>query len=578
MAINFLNNAIGTAATFTGVVTMTDRLVLGDSLNNSFIGEDAGVNNTTGIYNVSLGYKSLYSNAGGNRNLGLGNQSLYYNTEGDGNVALGTSSLQSNTTGDYNIALGFQSLYQNTTGGYNVALGVQSLRFNTGSFNIALGIYALYNNTTASSNIALGHSSLIDNTTGLQNVALGFMALGHNTTGGYNIGFGTEAGKYALNGATSNTTGQESIFIGKNTRANANGEINQIVIGDAAIGKGSNTVTLGNNNIATTYLKGAIVVPSYGAGTLVTDASGNITSVPAGPATETLAQTLAQGNTTSGKDIEMSTGDSIKFDSEFIIEKSGTAGSGGNLNGQISLSNGDSNSLLRILNQNGKIFIYAGPSVQIQANKTQINGGFVGINNATGSNPQDQLHVNGTIRAAMALNNGSANPTGFAFKALNDAGTAATGFYYDNNGAQIVMKNRFNVQNVKISTTGSDTYFNGGRFGVGTTSPSKTFDVQGSARINTLDFLNYNSTNFIYGPSNGLIYFGAPQSYNQNIQVQGTIRAEKSIQIGMNWDAASASLVGSQRYNETSNSSYVEMCMKTGANTYAWVEIKKNTW
>ena len=287
------------------------------------------------------------------------------------------------------------------------------------------------------------------------------------------------------------------------------------------------------------------------------------------PATETLAQTLAQGNTTSGKDIEMSTGDSIKFDSEFIIEKSGTAGSGGNLNGQISLLSGDSNSLLRIMNQNGKI--------QLLANETQINGGFVGINTVSG-NPKDQLHVNGTIRAAMALNNGSANPTGFAFKALNDAGTAATGFYYDNNGAQIVMKNRFNVQNVKISTTGSDTYFNGGRFGVGTTSPAKTFDVQGSARINTLDFLNTNSINFIYGPSNGLIYFGAPQSYNQNIQVQGTIRAEKSIQIGMNWDAASASLVGSQRYNETSNSSYVEMCMKTGANTYAWVEIKKNTW
>lgn len=316
-------------------------------------------------------------------------------------------------------------------------------------------------------------------------------------------------------------------------------------------------------------------------------ANDNDTSIPTSAAVksyvdavpaENLAQTLAIGNTTGGNDIQMSSGDSIKFDSEFTIEKAGTPGSGGNLQGDIRLSNGDSNSLLRILNQNGRLQLYAGPSVQIQANKTRINGGFVGINNVGSSNPQDQLHVNGTIRAAMALNNGSANPTGFAFKALNDAGTAATGFYYDNNGAQIVMKNRFNVQNVKISTTGSDTYFNGGRFGVGTTSPAKTFDVQGSARINTLDFLNTNSINFIYGPSNGLIYFGAPQSYNQNIQVQGTIRAEKSIQIGMNWDAASASLVGSQRYNETSNSSYVEMCMKTGANTYAWVEIKKNTW
>ena len=313
----------------------------------------------------------------------------------------------------------------------------------------------------------------------------------------------------------------------------------------------------------------------------------NDTSIPTSAAvksyvdavpSENLAQTLTQGNTTGGTDIQMSSGDDIKFGAEFILSKSGTGGSGGNLTGQIRLSNGDGNSILRLINQNGIVQLYAGPSVLIQANKTVINGGFVGINTVGSSNPQDQLHVNGTIRAAMALNNGSPNATGFAFKALNDAGTAATGFYYDNNGAQIVMKNRFNVQNVKISTTGSDTYFNGGRFGVGTTSPSKTFDVQGSARINTLDFLNSNSTNFIYGPSNSLIYFGAPQSYNQHIQVQGTIRAERSIQIGMNWDAASAALAGSQRYNETSNSSYVEMCMKTGANTYAWVEIKKNTW
>ena len=554
MAINFLNNAIGTAATFTGVVTMTDRLVLSDSLNNSFIGNSTGLSNTTGDKNVGLGYFALYSN-----------------TEGDGNIALGRSSLQNNTTGDYNVGLGNSDLHSNTEGSHNIALGYYSLYNNTtGDNNIASGNQSLAENTEGDSNIALGHFALRNSTTGDFNISLGKNSLSSNTTGGSNIALGINSGRYIANGTTANETPSQSIFIGSNTGANADAQTNQIVIGNGAVGNGSNTVTLGNDSVVKTVLKGTITAPSYGAGTLVTDASGNITSVPAGPATETLAQTLAQGNTTSGKDIVMSTGDAVKFGSELVIEKSGTPGSGGSLFGQISLSNGDSNSLLRIMNQNGKIQLYA--------NKTQINGGFVGINNASSSNPQDQLHVNGTIRAAMALNNGSSNATGFAFKALNDAGTAATGFYYDNNGAQIVMKNRFNVQNVKISTTGSDTYFNGGRFGVGTTSPAKTFEVQGSARINTLDFLNYNSTNFIYGPSNSLIYFGAPQSYNQHIQVQGTIRAERSIQIGMNWDAASAALAGSQRYNETSNSSYVEMCMKTGANTYAWVEIKKNTW
>ena len=171
----------------------------------------------------------------------------------------------------------------------------------------------------------------------------------------------------------------------------------------------------------------------------------------------------------------MSTGDAVKFGSEFFIEKSGTAGSGGNLNGGIRLSNGDSNSLLRILNQNGKIQLYAGPLVQIQANETQINGGFVGINTVSG-NPQDQLHVNGTIRAAMALNNGSANPTGWAFIALNDLATAASGIYYANRSAKLILKNSSNVVATKISSDGFS-WFDGGSVGFGTTTPASPVEM-----------------------------------------------------------------------------------------------------
>ena len=180
----------GDDVTFAGLVTMTDRLDLKDSLNNTFIGSDSGISNTTGSYNVASGYNTLYNN-----------------TEGDGNIALGRTSLQDNTTGDYNIALGYQSLLQNTTGGYNVALGTLSLRSSNGDNNIALGF---------------------------------------------------QSGRYIADGTTINETGSTSIFIGKDTRANADGENNQIVIGNTAIGNGSNTVTLGNDSIVKTILKGSI--------------------------------------------------------------------------------------------------------------------------------------------------------------------------------------------------------------------------------------------------------------------------------------------------------------------------------
>ena len=39
-----------------------------------------------------------------------------------------------------------------------------------------------------------------------------------------------------------------------------------------------------------------------------------------------------------------------------------------------------------------------------------------------------------------------------------------------------------------------------------------------------------------------------------------------------------ATTVGTMRYREDANNSYVEMIMKTGASTYAWVVIQQNTW
>jgi hypothetical protein len=41
---------------------------------------------------------------------------------------------------------------------------------------------------------------------------------------------------------------------------------------------------------------------------------------------------------------------------------------------------------------------------------------------------------------------------------------------------------------------------------------------------------------------------------------------------------ASASNVGSLRYREAGNNSYIDLAMRTGASTYVWINIVENNW
>jgi hypothetical protein len=80
-----------------------------------------------------------------------------------------------NSTGSYNVGIGFESLYYNDIAEFNSSIGYKSLKFNTtGSFNVAVGNFALYNNTTSTRNTAVGGYSLDDNTTGTGNSAIGY--------------------------------------------------------------------------------------------------------------------------------------------------------------------------------------------------------------------------------------------------------------------------------------------------------------------------------------------------------------------------------------------------------------------
>jgi hypothetical protein len=234
---------------------------------NTSVGTEALSNNTTGSFNTSVGVEALYSNTTGYFNTAVGLNALYENTTGYDNSALGFYALQKNTEGFRNTAMGYRSLRQNTTGFNNSAFGHQALRENiTGNNNVAIGFSAILNNTTGVGNVALGRQALSSNTTGVNNISLGVDSFLNNTTGNRNIALGWNAGNITSTEAPS-TSSSDSIFIGNNTRPKGQNQNNQIVIGKGAIGIGSNTVVLGDDNIEKTILKGSVgignTIPLY---------------------------------------------------------------------------------------------------------------------------------------------------------------------------------------------------------------------------------------------------------------------------------------------------------------------------
>jgi len=246
-----------------GRATMTQELdIVGDINLEDTTSNDTGViykdgvrfihnfRHPTGDSAVPLGLNTFVGKNSGNFTMGSTATEVY---ESSYNTAVGYRSLYSNTTGFQNTAVGYRSLHSNTTGYDNTAVGYTSLLDNTtGYHNTAVGHISLTNNTTGYHNTAVGHTSLLNNTTGNQNTALGYYSLANNTTGYYNTAVGYNAGRY-VDGLTGNDTSDTSIYLGTDTKAGADGNSNEIVIGYDAVGQGSNTIMLGNSSITDLY-------------------------------------------------------------------------------------------------------------------------------------------------------------------------------------------------------------------------------------------------------------------------------------------------------------------------------------
>lgn len=281
---------------------------------NTAIGQNSLCSNTTGTHNTAIGYAALRSNLNGSNNTAIGNNALYSSTVSNHNTAIGCNALRTNLVGNYNTAIGLRALCANFVGANNTAIGNDALRNNTnGSGNTAIGKYTLSSNTTGNYNTAIDRNALRYNTIGTGNAAIGYNALRYNTTGCHNIAHGLGAmrcnisgnynvalGEQALRNITSGscnvilgvsaarlnsvsggiTSLSSSVVIGANTKPSASGDINEIVIGDSAVGLGSNTTVIGNSNTTTARIWGQLTANSF-TGSLFGTASNAVQALSA---------------------------------------------------------------------------------------------------------------------------------------------------------------------------------------------------------------------------------------------------------------------------------------------------------
>jgi uncharacterized coiled-coil protein SlyX len=290
---------------------------------NTFLGNDALLNNTTGFSNTANGSQALFSNTTGHDNTANGFSALLFNTTGINNTATGTDALGSNTTGvnntasganallnnnaDNNTASGVSALLNNTTGSSNTANGSQALFSNTtGHDNTANGFSALLFNTTGNGNTAEGSGALSSNTTGVNNTASGVSALLSNTTGNLNMASGanalqnnnadnnTASGDGALfnnttgssntaNGVSAllnNTTGSSNIALGFQAGLNLTTGSNNIDIGNAGVAADSAKIRIGKRGThRNTFIAGISGVTVAGGVGVIVDTNGHLGTV-----------------------------------------------------------------------------------------------------------------------------------------------------------------------------------------------------------------------------------------------------------------------------------------------------------
>ncbi len=211
----------------------TDQMVI---LSNG----NVGIGTTTPSALLSVGGTAYFAN------VGIGKSSPAYALDVNGSANLSTgNTYRINGSSVVSASTTLSDYFFGNAG--NLAM--------TGSYNLGAGAAALAGLTTGYGNAAAGYSALSNLSTGIENTALG-----------------NAAGEYVSGGNNPNRTSSNSLYLGAGTKPLSDGDSDEIVIGANATGNGTNSVTLGSDDITKTILKGTVGIgttdPSLGATTI----------------------------------------------------------------------------------------------------------------------------------------------------------------------------------------------------------------------------------------------------------------------------------------------------------------------
>lgn len=250
---------------------------------NYFIGQQSGINNTTGSGNTFLGYQAGYSNTEGSTNIFVGQQSGYLNTTGVHNIFIGNTSGYNNIDGYFNVFIGRASGYANTYGLSNIFIGDGSGGSNTeGANNVYVGDYTGHTNILGSQNVYLG-AYAGSSATADTNIFIGYAAGYLNSSGNNNIFIGSESGENNVSGMDNvfigtntglvNETGYDNIFMGTEAGATNSDGFHNVFLGKKT---GYSNTTGNYNNLVGTFSGQNITTGSYN--NFLGDATGQSTT------------------------------------------------------------------------------------------------------------------------------------------------------------------------------------------------------------------------------------------------------------------------------------------------------------
>jgi hypothetical protein len=220
------NLYVARGITFGGDITLTDR-----KSPSSFFTIGYGL--TMESYNIKIGDRALFYD-GSQKNIAIGKEALR-DTNGDPLLPFASAN-------------GINPF--SPQGGGNIAIGAQALQFGLTSMNnVAIGDNAGANIQWGYENVLIGAFSMAQNSGGSNRFCYGNVGIGpetmFRTIGNENVAVGGFAGKYRGPASAIHTSATGGIYIGYRSRASANAQTNEIVIGRDAVGMGSNSAVIG---------------------------------------------------------------------------------------------------------------------------------------------------------------------------------------------------------------------------------------------------------------------------------------------------------------------------------------------